>query len=193
MDTQHAETLPDIAEATFQKSFGPAMRALTGLQRRFVIAMCETGGGNATLAYQMAGGQSQSRNSMAVAASRLLHNELILAALREEADRRIRAGALLGASALTEMALDVTHKDRFKAASALLAHAGLGIVAKSEITHVHKSDDEIILRIRELAKTLNLDAQKLLGNHSAPRKPVLIDDAEYSEVASTEEGLEDLL
>lgn len=176
-------------------SYGPAMAALSPLQRRFVIAMCETGGGNASLAYRMAGPNTVNENTIKVAASLLLHTDKVLLAIREEADRRCRSGAILGASALSEIAMDTTHKDRFKAASALLDRAGLGLVQKSEVVHVHKNDEEAIERIRTLAKVLGLDAQKLLGHAGATVSPPAEAplDVEFEDVTPSTDGLEDLI
>lgn len=185
-----------LAQGVLESPYGPAMGELTPLQRRFVIAMCETGGGNASLAYRMAGPTTVNENTIKVAAHHLLHQDKVLKAIREEADRRVRSGALLGASALQEIAMDSTHKDRFKAASALLDRSGLGLIQRTEVTHVHKNDEEAIDRIRTLAKVLGVDAQKLLGHAgvktSAPAREAPI-DAEFEVVTSSTDGLEDLI
>ena len=172
---------------------GPHMAELTDLQQRFVIAMCETGGGNAVQAYLMAGPKTTNNAAARVAACNLLRQPKILLALREEADARCRTGAILGASVLTEIALDVTHKDRFKAATELLNRAGLGITQKIDVTHTHRDEAAVIERIGDLAKQLGVDPRKLLGNAgAAPPQGLQPIEGEFEVVADTT-GLEDLL
>lgn len=184
-----------LESAALEGPYGPAMAALTPLQRRFVVAMCETGGGNASLAYRMAGPNTKNDDTIKNAAHHLLHTDKVLLAIREEADRRCRSGAILGASALQEIAMDSLHKDRFKAAQALLDRAGLGLVQKTEVVHVHKNDAEAIDRIKALAKVLGVDAQKLLGHVGAPVSPPTEAplDVEFEDVTPSTDGLEDLL
>lgn len=168
---------------------GPAMAALpTEGQRRFVRAMCETGGTNHAKAARMAG-YTGNDNCIRVTAHRLAHDPLVLAALKEEADKRIRSGALLGASVLIEIAGDTMHRNRFHAAKELLDRAGLQVVTEHKVT-VHNSSDEkaMIDRIAGMAAQLGLDPKKLIGGYI---------EAEFTEVAATPmedtTGLEDIL
>lgn len=167
------------------ESYGPAMRALTDGQKRFVIAMLETGGANVTRAAVMAGyGEIGAQQT----GSRLQHQPSIQIAMREEAEKRLRAGAILGASVIIEIAADPSHKDRFKAAERLLGQAGLGIeTVQRHIIEDHRKDNEIEDAIIMMAKRHGLDPAKLLG------KKADVVDAEFTEVdEGSMAGLEDL-
>lgn len=174
----------DLTKFSVDTRFGPAMQALTDNQRAFIVQYLDQGGRKQTEAYLIAypecGGEKQAKAH----ASRFLHSDHGLAALREEADRRLRGGAVLGASVLMEIAEDVLHKDRFKAAQELLNRAGLIVATKHEVVVEDKrTDDEILKRIALIANKHGLDPRKLLGQDQ-------VVDAEYEEVNM--EGLEDL-
>lgn len=180
-DTENTELLPDITSEHTGTALGPAMRDLTDKQRRFVIAMCETGGANYAKSARMAGYQGND-NVMRVQGHRLAHDEKILRALREEADRRVRSGALLGASVLIEIANDPLHKDRFKAADRLLERAGLLVVQTNKTIHEHTvNDEDVKLKIMAACKELGLDPRKFLGDAVPGALPAPI-DAEFTVV-----------
>ena len=142
---------------------GPSMLALTEPQRMFVLHYCDTGGINASEAARRAG-YGNNKDSQAVTASRMLRQPRILAALREVADRRLKAGAIMAASAIVEIAGDSMHRDRFKAATELLNRAGLVVEGVSRvIVEDHRTVEEIERRIRDLAERLGIDADKMLG------------------------------
>lgn len=160
---------------------GPSMAALTENQRRFVYHMLITGGANATNSARAAGysdgKEGDSGNPAGVAGYRLAHSPKILAAMKEEGDRRLRGGVVLGASVLIEIAGDVLHKDRYKAACRLLDQAGLGIEHKQTIEVKHTVTEEAkIEEVRKLALQLGLDPRQLLGQAG-------IIDAEFTEVS----------
>lgn len=182
------------------RSFGPAMSACTDQERRFVIALLETGARDATKAAAMAGygadtygkGEGKSQNGTSkIAAYRLSHRPRVQAAIREEADKRIRAGAILGASVVMEIAMNPLHKDQYKAAVELMNRSGLIVETKHtvEVTD-NRTTNGLLARVHELAARLQLDPRKLLGQ-AAGTMPVL--DAEYEEVEGSSDGLEDLL
>lgn len=166
---------------------GPALAELTPKQQGWVRHMVETGGTNG-LQCAMAAGFTGNKKTLAVTAWRLSRDLKVLAALKEEADRRIRSGALLGASVLIEIAGDTMHRNRFHAAKELLDRAGLQVVTEHKVT-VHNSSDEkaMIDRIAGMAAQLGLDPKKLIGGYI---------EAEFTEVAAPVEdttGLEDIL
>lgn len=107
-----------------EEYLGEAMLALTPNQRAFVTALLIFGGVKQTEA-ALAAGYGGNPRSAAVVACRMMRNPRILAAMREEADRRLRSGALLASSALIEIVGDRAHRDRFKAAVELLNRGGL--------------------------------------------------------------------
>jgi len=167
-----------------EESYGPAMRALTDGQRRFVIALLETGARDQKLAATMAG---YSPTTAANMGCRMAHMPAVQLAMREEAEKRLRAGALLGASVMIEIASDVMHKDRFKAADRLLGAAGLTVeTVQRHIIEDHRSDNELRDAIVSMAKKHGLDPAKLLGDKN-------VIDAEFTEVEGSMKGLEDLV
>lgn len=168
-----------------EPSGGPAFDQLTEMQKRFVCAMLETGGQNDAEAARLAG-YSDVGDCAKVRAYKLLRNPLILAAIREESEKRIQAGVGLGASVLVEIARDPLHKDRLKAAESLLNRGGLQIVTKHEITHKdERSTPELEAAVIEMARRLGVDPVKLLGYD-----PATVQDAEFTEV---QDDLSDLL
>ena len=166
------------------ESLGPAMQELAAKQQLFVVALVEYGG-DATKAAAHAG-YSANGNLQSVMACRNMSNPKILAAIREEADKRIRGGALLGASVLIELTKSAdTDAVRLKAAVELLNRTGLSFVQKHEVTHKdERSDRELEAYITMVARKHGLQPASLLGYD-----PV---DAEFEEMDGTD-GIEDLL
>lgn len=169
------------------EKLGPAMEALTDRQRNYVVALVEQGGSRAPLAYMKATGCTL---ESAQANYWRMNTPAVYAAIREEADKRLRAGALLGASVLVEIAEDSMHKDRFKAAARLLDQAGLIVATEHKVTVEDKrSTGEITKAIMNLAKQAGVDPRTLLGDSAE-----LIEDAVFVEVEpESSEGLEDIL
>lgn len=142
---------------------GPAMLALTEPQQSFVLHYCNTGGVNAAEAARRAG-YGNTAEAQANIASKMLRQPRILAALREVADRRLKSGAIMAASAIVEIASDPQHRDRFKAANELLNRAGLVVEGVSRvIVEDHRTVEEIERRVTDLAVRLGIDPAKLLG------------------------------
>lgn len=174
---------PSRALVPREHNMGPAMSLLNDQQRMFVAAMVETGGGNHTRAARMAG-YGNTEESTRVAAHRLTHAPKIIAAIKEEADRQMQAGILVGSNALLAIAQDTMHKDRFKAAVALLDRGGLQIVTQHKvIVQDDRADREIMRDIVELAKQQGIDPKMLLGQNI----PKDVIDAEFTEVTDEAE------
>lgn len=204
--SNHPDTdmLPAFIEPiTNTLGMGKAMRAINPKQRAFVRAFVLTGGTNATRACAMSG-YGETEESRKSTAYRLTHDQKILAAIREAADSMIRASILVGANVLTEIAQTPHHKDRFKAAEALLNRGGLIVAAQHNVNLTVTEDtpnNQVIDRIKVLSAQLGIDPRVLLGRAvsssgaSTPGLPnPLVIDAEFEEVAvPTAEGLEDLL
>lgn len=178
-----------------ENQLGPAMRALNPRQRAFVYFLVEMGG-NATQAAGAAGyGEGsltpqQKHDACRVRGYQLTHDVKVLAAIKEEAEKRLHSGALLAASALVEMVVDTGSKHRFKAAVELLNRAGLTVATEHKVTVEHKGTaTEIGQRIRELITQLGPDLPRLVGPDT-----VGILDAEFEDVvAPSASGLEDML
>jgi phage terminase small subunit len=164
---------------------GPAMLALTKPQQAFVTAVMLDGGKNYKAAALIAG-YGGNPNAAHVSAHHLMRNPKVLAAIREEADRRLRSGVALASSTLVELCGDVSQSGsvRLKAAEALLDRGGLLLVKEHVVHHEdNRATKEVREMILSLAKANNLDIKKL-----GVDDPV---DAEFTELSS--EGLEDLL
>lgn len=166
------------------------MQACTELQRRFVIAMLETGGHNHSLCATMAGCKGSTPGSLARSAHHLAHHPAVLAAVQEEARKRMNSGAILGVSVLLEIAGNSLHKDRFKAATALLDRVGLHATSEHKVTVTNTADDKaMIAKIKTLAVSLGLDAGPML------KAAGIVIDAEFTDITPSDgtEGLEDIL
>jgi hypothetical protein len=165
------------------------MQILTKNQRAFVIALVEMGAKNPTEAAMVAGygGTDQARKT---AAKELMRNPKVLNALKEEADKRLRSGALMAASRLIEIAGNPHDINSFKACVELLNRADLIVSTKHEVTvHDNRTSDEVMNTILSLAKKNNIDPKTLLGYNPADK----VVDAEFKEVVPSTDGVEDLL
>ena len=173
--------LPSPIETPDQSSLGPAMRELTEKQQRFVIALVEIGG-NQTKAAALAG-YSQAGRMHSTLATLNMRNEKVIAAIKEEADKRLRAGTLLASSVLIEIAGNSMHKDQLKAATELLNRGGLMTVQKIEIAHTLelKKRNENEATIIEEGAARGLTPRQALGYD-----PSHIEDADFTEVTEDE-------
>lgn len=141
------------------------MKSLSPIQRAFVIAYIQTG--KRREAYRLAGYSCSSLNAVDVNCHRLMHDERVQAALVEEGRKHIKASAVLAMNYLTELVTNVEadHKDRSKAAIAILDRGGLHALTEHHvnITH-HETRESKIQRVIELAKLLGKDPRELLGD-----------------------------
>ena len=172
-------------------TFGPAMRACTDKQQRFVISILETGSDNFTRAALEAGYAATPESARRIG-SALMRNDNVLDALAEERRKRLTAATPLAVSTLRTIIENqqLPTRDRLRAIEIVLNRSGMGpetnVNVRGAIAHVHRvlSPEEQDAKIANLARFLNLDPQKLLGT---------VVDAEYEEVTATAEGLEDVL
>lgn len=171
----------DLIQVPPVELMGPAMRALNEKQRIFVSALAVYGGEQSE-AYRAAGYEVTNDNSAAAAASRLARSDGIVAAIKEEAIRRLDSSPMLAVSTLVELASykNPDDKVRLKAANSILDRVG-GFAGKTEHQIIIKDDrttQELIDFIKHTAVANGLDPAALLGL-PAPRNVV---DAEFSEV-----------
>ncbi|CAB4132135.1 hypothetical protein UFOVP134_40 [uncultured Caudovirales phage] len=185
-----------ILEIPDDADLGPAMRELNPSQRAFVFAVVECGG-DYTRAAAAAGygdkGKDQATyvNTIRAAGSRLSRDKKVIAAMREEAERRLQASALMAVEQLKLMALDPHSKHQYKAAVALLDRLGMAPIDRKEITVKHRmTDEQLKASIRDFADKMGLDPAKLLGHNRAVEANIT--EAEFEPVTGRE-GLEDLL
>jgi phage terminase small subunit len=159
------------------------MLAITPPQRAFVVALLESGARDNSLAAGIAG-YGNTEGTRWNAGHRLSRHPKIQAAIKEEADRRLRAGAILAASALIEIAGNAQHKDRFKASVELLNRAGLlvetqhRVIVEDDRRTTREIEEAIVL----MAKRNGLDPATLLGSHARTMVVPDVVDAEYTEV-----------
>lgn len=161
--SRYDETRQDIV---VPHELGPAMRELTEMQRSFVVGYLDYGGrpGKAPDAARDAGYSTHNDNVLKSNASRLLHMPKIIRAIKEEADLRLRTGAILGASVLIEIAGDANHKKQYNAAVELLNRSDLIVAERKEIIVDDKrpGKDELVERVHSLAERLGIDPAMLL-------------------------------
>lgn len=178
----------DLTITLEEACLGPAMKKLTEKQRGFVMAMIEQGGVNYTRAAREAGYEG-SESSNARIGFRLAHDPTIQEAIKEVGLKMLHAGAIVAVKTVVDIAGDVSaeKKDRLKAAELIMNRTGMHALTehKVAVTHTADTDDEMLKRMEQLAKVLNLDPSKLIGN-------VMI-DADYEEVVVDENSLDSLL
>lgn len=171
--TTGTPTIPDA-----EGNLGPAMAALNPAQRRFAMAAVMYPFAKDWQIAKAAGYSDKSHGYLRKAACVMFHDEKILAAIRECADREVRSGAMLGVATIKKIVRRDGDKDQLKAAVWL---AGMNDFAVAQNINVNQkitdqSGDAIIARIAALAKKLGVDPMKLLG----PGPPVV--EGEFSEV-----------
>lgn len=156
------------------------MRALNASQRRFAIAAVMFPLAKDYQIARAAGYSAFSNGSLRVAAHRLFHDERVLSAIKELADKEIRGSALLGVATMKKIARMDGHKDQLKAAQGLVGLAGFTVEQKISVnqTVTDRTSPAMLERIGELATLLGLDATKLLGGNVAG--PVV--EGEFTEV-----------
>ena len=146
---------------TEEAEYGPAMKALkTDKRRAFVNYVISTGGTNMTKAAQHAGYASNSEQAASVAGYKLSHDPRIIAALREEGERRVGTHLGMALQTIIDIASTPLHKDAFKAATAIAAMAGVQQVQRSEHHVVHHTS--LMDDVRAAAAVLGVDPDALM-------------------------------
>lgn len=163
------------------------MKALNPNQQAFVIALCMQGSRNYAAAYRHSYPEAKDEVGIRTSAHRLAHDEKVLAALKEETERRMQASIGMAAEVLLSIAEDPTHKDRLKAATALLNRGGLHESIEHKVTHDVATDAKSLLaRFSVLAGVLGVDPVSLLGRQGlslpAPDPDAAL-EGEFVEVA----------
>src|SRR5262245_6525442 len=168
----HAKGFSSIADEA-DESLGPAMRALTLAQRRFVVAALTFPEGKDWQIAKAAGYSDRSHGALRVTAHRLFHDEKVISALHEEASKRLRSSAHLGVSVLAKIARTDGHRDQRRAAEAILNRTGFHEKTEHvmQVNHSDGTGRAMVARIEALAARLGMDAGALLGaNAAAPMR-----------------------
>jgi hypothetical protein len=136
---------------------GKAMSALTGRKKKFVLALLKLGA--STSAQRQAAAQA---GYDPMYGYQLMHDDRVLAAIREVATKTVAGAALTGVQVMIDIALDKEHKDRFRAAKELAALNGFTAEQRIVVEHVDGDTRAKILEVRKLAEQLGLDPRQLI-------------------------------
>lgn len=193
-------TTQPVVPVPVEGSLGPAMNALANdNQRAFVIALLNNGDDNHKRA-ALDAGYTGTDNALRVTGHRLYHDDGILAAIHEEAVRRLNAGKIMAVSTLLTLARGAQKDgDKLKAIDMILNRTGMHGMTEHKVTvnDISKTDAAMVERINTLAKELGIpiDLEKMLGrNNPALPKPTEVVDAEFTVVeVPSNAGIEDLL
>lgn len=179
---QGPSQIPDPDE----ENLGPAMRALNSSQRRFALAAVMFPLAKDFQIARAAGYSDFSHGSLRVAAHRLFHDEKVLAAIKELADKEIRGSALLGIATMKKIARMDGHKDQLKAASGLVGLAGFTVEQNINVNQkiTDQSGKAVLAEIKLLAEKLGVPLPALLGH--AASTPVI--DGDFVEVEAGDES-----
>jgi hypothetical protein len=176
---------------------GPKMASLTELRRKFVYNLMNQPKRNATAAAEAAGYSAVSRASLMVQAHLLLHDSNIQDALVEETERRLR-GCLPAAVATIAEIMENPQEggsNRLKAAEMVMDRSGLHAVSETIQTDGGPlQEPDRMKRIIELARSMNMPVEKLIGRRLALQKPTeepLVLEGEYEEMSA--EGIDELI
>src|SRR5262249_4531612 len=157
--------------------FGPKMSALKDRERRYVLAMLSDPLGNPTV-WARAAGYSDHKHRCKVYGHYLCRDERIKEAAQEEARRHLDTiGPILGIGVMMQIARTKGHKSQLAAAQALADRAGFH--AKSEhnvnVVQTDLTGSAMMKRIEDLARSLGVDAGKLLGTNAVEPPVKLIE------------------
>lgn len=138
---------------------GRAMAALTPKRREFVRNMLQLGPDKRAAQYAAA----KAGYAEPIYGYELMRDEGIIAALREEATKRLAGAALLGVTVMMDIASNPTHKDQYKAAKDLAAINGFTAEQKIVVEHLNADTRQLIGQIREMAEQLGMDPRQLIA------------------------------
>ena len=157
------------------------MKACTAAQRRFAIAAVMYPLAKDFQIARAAGYSDRSHGSLRVTAHRLFHDEKVLAAIRECADREVRSGAMLAVATIKKIIRNDAHRDQFKAAQWLAGMNGQVVAQNINVNQTVRDESGAALlgEIKKLAERLGVPVQQLLTKPAAP-----VVDAEFSEVSN---------
>jgi len=151
---------PPVVESPTSRTYdGKAMAALNDQQRLFVQAMVHSGV-NPKAAQKCA---IEAGYADKMYGYQLMRNEGILAALREEATKRLVGGSLVGVNVMMEIATSPGHKDQYKAARDLAAINGFTAEQRIVVEHINEDTKGQMNQIREMAQQLGLDPKQLIA------------------------------
>jgi hypothetical protein len=154
-----------------EEEFGPAMRALTPRQRRYVLAMAADPLGTPT-GWCRAAGYSDSSLACKVRGHALSHSVKVARAVSEVATQLLTTyGPMLGIGVVMRIARNDRHPRQLAAATALLDRTGFGVQTEHRVVvdDVRRDPEAMVQRIREIAGRLGIDAEQLLNGMRRPK------------------------
>jgi hypothetical protein len=183
---------------TARGNMGPAMLALAQPKQAFVDALMSLGTDDFVRAAELAGYANANRESLKSTAHRLIHDDRIQVAIKEETRRRLTGLLPLAISRVRDVLTDPLQAGgvTLKAAETVMNRGGLPAVTeqKIEVTRAETPLQQVD-RIARLAQQLGLDPKTLLGQYGVNTDEQKVIEVEYTEVTSDDGrgGLEDLL
>lgn len=162
------------------------MQALSPMMRGFVLALLDQRKRNNAAAARRAGyaDPGGTNASVRVAGHRLAHDGRVIAALHEEAGKRLETAAHIAAGVVVTVMTDkdATNKEKLKAAGMLLDRTGFGAAQTINVnkTVTRKIDvSTAAAKIAEFRQRFPAQFAKLLGEP----EPAPVLEGEFSEVA----------
>lgn len=151
------------------------MLACSPMQRKFVLALLMQGTRRSNRAAAIEAGYSNVKDGAKVRGFHLARNERVVAALQEEARRRMDGSSIVAADVLIAIMSDPDQpaKERRSAAVALLDRTGFGAQQNINVnkTLTDRTGVAMAAKIAEFAMRLGMDPGVLLGVN-APRVEV---------------------
>lgn len=164
-----------------EEDLGPAMRALNDAQRLFVHTLAENGDNNYSRAAREAFPNMNDASGRSYG-SKLARHPKVLAAIHEEAKKRMGAAALMVASRAAALANNPLARDHLKALTFIADRIGMAPEKKLTIdAGAQVSEKELIAKAMALCSELGIDPEKLIG--AALARKALVVDASFTEVA----------
>lgn len=162
------------------------MRALSEMQRNYVLAQGADPFGNPTRWARKAGFSEASKGALRVTAHRLAHDVRVQAAVMEFARGTLSAvGPILATSAMLRVAANPKHPKHLRAAEMLANRVGLHETTEHvvNVNHSDRTGAAMAERIKQMAGVLGIDPGQLLGVNAGPA-PMLIEGEVANEKAS---------
>jgi phage terminase small subunit len=175
----------DLIDPSDLPEYGPAMQALSPMMRAFVLAILDQRRRNNTAAARRAGYADNSAVALRVTGHRLAHDSRVIAALHEEAGKRMETAAHIAAGVVIGVMTkkDAKDKDVLKAAGMILDRTGYGAAQTINVnkTVTRKMDmSAAAAKIAEFRQKFPEHFARMVGvaEHAAPA----VIDGEFTEV-----------
>lgn len=137
---------------------GKAMASLPDQYRDFVLRLMELGPTK-----KAASKAASDVGFTPLHGYKLMRDERVLMAIREEATKQLAGGVLIGVKRMIEIAQDKDHKDSYKAAKDLAGLNGFTTEQRIVVEHIPSDSKEKIKQIRAMATEIGIDPQLLIA------------------------------